>query len=108
MHPYGTIQNLRNQILDLEQQFSGSKSRSEVGEKNEYPTIMDYVWSASGSSTYGPTKAHLKYMNNANRLFDSQNNNNGGYNVGDSLKDAAQNMNDQHKEIYFQSGSKGK
>jgi photosystem II stability/assembly factor-like uncharacterized protein len=63
----------RNQILDIEQQFNGSKARLEVGEKNEYPTIRDYIWSASGSTTYGPTKAHLKYMNNANRLFNEMN-----------------------------------
>lgn len=67
---HAELLQLRNQILDIEQQFSGSKARSEVGEKNEYPTIRDYIWSASGSTTYGPTKAHLQYMNNANHLFD--------------------------------------
>ena len=61
---------LRDQILDVEQQFGGSKARGEVGEKNEYPTIRDYVWSASANTTYGPTKAHLKYLSNANKLFD--------------------------------------
>ena len=45
---------------------------------------------------------------NNNRLYDSQNNNNGGYNVGDATKDPAQNMAEQHKEIYFQSGTVGK
>jgi hypothetical protein len=45
---------------------------------------------------------------NPNRLFDSQNNNNGGYNVGDATKDPAKSMDDQHKEIYFQSGTIGK
>ncbi len=61
---------LRGQILDLEQQIGGSNSRSEVGEKNEYPTIWDYIWPASGnSSTYGPTEAHLKSLKNANTLF---------------------------------------
>ena len=60
----------RDQILDLEQQFGGSKARSEVGEKNKYPTIRDYIWSASGNSTtYGPTIAQLKYFNNANKLL---------------------------------------
>ena len=41
-------------------------------------------------------------------MFDSQNNNNGGYNVGDATKDVAKNMGEQHKEIYFQSGTVGK
>ena len=45
---------------------------------------------------------------NNNRLFDSQNNNNGGYNVGDATKDVAKNMAEQHKEMYFQSGTVGK
>ncbi|MDN5214734.1 glycosyl hydrolase [Fulvivirgaceae bacterium BMA12] len=61
---------LRDQILDLEQQFGGSKMRGEVGEKNEYPTIRDYMGSASANTTYGPTRAHLKYLSNANKLFD--------------------------------------
>lgn len=61
---------LRNQILDLEQQFSGSKVRAEVGEKNRYPTISNYISSASNTqTTYGPTKAHLKYLDNANKLI---------------------------------------
>ena len=38
---------------------------------------------------------------NNNRLYDSQNNNNGGYNVGDATKDPATNMAEQHKEMYF-------
>ena len=36
----------------------------EVGEKNEYPTIRDYMWPASANSTYGPTQSHLKYLDN--------------------------------------------
>lgn len=64
-----TLLSLRDQILDIEQQFGGSKARAEVGEKDEYPTIRDYMWAASASTSYGPTKAHLKYLDNANRLF---------------------------------------
>lgn len=60
---------LRMKILDLEQQYGGSKPRKEVGEKNEYPSIRDYLWSASGNTTYGPTKAHLKYFDIANQLY---------------------------------------
>jgi hypothetical protein len=60
----------RDQILALEQEFGGSKARSEVGEKNEYPTLRNYIRSASSyGTTYGPTKAQLSYFNNANKLF---------------------------------------
>ena len=52
--------NLRKKILSLEQKIVGSKVRSEIGEQNEYPRMRDYLWSASGSSTYGPTKMHKK------------------------------------------------
>ena len=63
--------NSRRQILSLEQEFSGSKSRSEVGEKNEYPTIRDYISAANNNrTTYGPTASQLKYLNNANKLCD--------------------------------------
>lgn len=61
---------LRDQILALEGQLRGSKARAEVGEKNEYPTIYDYLWNASnGGSTYGPTKTQLKCLENANTLY---------------------------------------
>merc|ERR1712157_273597 len=45
---------------------------------------------------------------NNNRLFDSQNNENGGYNVADKYSEAAESENDQHRAIYFQSGKTGK
>ena len=63
--------SLRTQCLDLEQKISGSKSRSEIGEKNEYPSIWTYIWAASGSSnsTYGPTKSHRKSLIIANTIF---------------------------------------
>lgn len=62
---------LRGQILDLEQQFRGSPARSEVGEKNEYPTVYHYLWKASNTgSTYGPTPMHLKSLEHATTLFD--------------------------------------
>jgi photosystem II stability/assembly factor-like uncharacterized protein len=61
---------LRDQILDLQQQVGGSRTRSEVGEKNEYPTIGDYLWRASNSSsTYGPTKSQLKALGYATTLL---------------------------------------
>ena len=63
--------NLRDEIMDLTQQIGGSKVRSEVGEKNEYPSIYDYIWKASNSgSTYGPTEAKLKSLANAQKLYD--------------------------------------
>ena len=49
-----------------------------------------------------------KARRNANRLFDSQNNNNGGYNVADKYDTAAEVMSEQHQEMYFQSGTIGK
>ncbi|MEM6685230.1 MAG: glycosyl hydrolase [Bacteroidota bacterium] len=61
--------SLRNQLLDMEVQFSGSKARREVGEKDEYPNIRDYLWAVSGNTTYGPTKSHQKYLDNAMTLF---------------------------------------
>ena len=45
--------------------------------------------------------------NNANRIFDSQINNQGGYNVGDKLAEPAESESDQSKAIYFQSGKYG-
>lgn len=43
---------------------------------------------------------------NANRLFDSQNNNRGGYNVGDKTDKAATSAKDQYNMKFFQSGPK--
>jgi len=43
----------------------------------------------------------------ANRLFDSQNNNKGGYNVGDAVKGASANEQQQYRMRYFESGVKG-
>ncbi|XP_072025685.1 LOW QUALITY PROTEIN: protein DD3-3-like [Amphiura filiformis] len=42
---------------------------------------------------------------NANRCFDSQNNNRGGYNVGDATDAAAQTENQQYNMEYFMSGN---
>lgn len=44
---------------------------------------------------------------NANRLFDSQNNNRGGYNVGDNGTEAAATENEQYRMKYFQSDVNG-
>ena len=53
----------------LKQKLRGSTLRSEVGEQNDYPRMMDYLWAASGSSTYGPTKTHEKSFENARKIF---------------------------------------
>jgi hypothetical protein len=54
----------------LQQQLGGSSARSEVGEKNEYPTIYSYMWKAdNSSSTYGPTKTQLQSLKDANTLL---------------------------------------
>ncbi|EDO37140.1 predicted protein [Nematostella vectensis] len=44
---------------------------------------------------------------NANRAFDSQNNNRGGYNVGDKTSGAARNEDEQYHMSYFQSSNSG-
>ena len=68
---HAELLSIRRQILKLTQQIGGSKIRSEVGEKNEYPTIRDYMWKAnSNSSTYGPTKGQLQSLENSNTLYD--------------------------------------
>lgn len=64
------LNEIRSKIKVLNKNCNGSELRSEVGEKNEYPTIQDYIWAASGQSTYGPTKAHLKYLNFAQQLIE--------------------------------------
>ena len=62
---------VRSQILELEHEFKGSKARSEVGEKNEYPTIYDYLWNATNDrSTYGPTQTQKMCFENAQSLHE--------------------------------------
>ena len=67
--------NLRNKCLELDQKINGSKSRSEIGEKNEYPTIWTYLWAAGGSSnsTYGPTVSHKESLTIVNEIFNKLN-----------------------------------
>ena len=67
---HAELLKLRSQALGLTQQFGGSKARSEVGEKSEYPTINYYMWKASGfGSSYGPTKTNLECLDNVNTLY---------------------------------------
>ena len=66
-----SLLDVRNRALDLQQQLGGSSARSEVGEKNEYPTIYSYMWKAdNSSSTYGPTKTQLQSLQDANTLLE--------------------------------------
>ena len=66
---HSNLLKLRKQTLNLERKISGSEIRSEIGEQNEYPRMRDYLWAASGSSTYGPTKMHKESLKNAKKIF---------------------------------------
>ena len=53
---------IRKNLLDMEMQLFGRKSKNEVGEKNA-PTIFDYLnhmRMSTGNSSYGPTPETLK------------------------------------------------
>ena len=65
------ILEIRDELNILKEKFNGSKSKKEVGEQNEYPTIWSFLWSASGSSssTYGPTNSQLKSFQNTKTLY---------------------------------------
>lgn len=65
------LMQTRTIILELEQKYQGSKSRSEVGEKREYPGIWDYLSNAgsSGNTYYGPTETHKTSFKNAEKMF---------------------------------------
>jgi len=66
----------RSGILDLKQQLNGSKPRSEIGEKNEFPTIWTYLGNAGSGisrSTYGPTATHKKSLKSAQSIYDDVN-----------------------------------
>lgn len=61
---------LRDAILDLSQKVGGSKTRSEVGEKNEFPSIGGYLWHASSFGlTYGPTEGQRQSFEHAKTLY---------------------------------------
>lgn len=67
------LMQTRNQLLLLEQRFGGSKQRAEVGEKNEYPTLYNYLYAASSgtsNSTYGPTPMHKQYLGYSKTLYE--------------------------------------
>lgn len=64
---------LRQSLLDLNLKLSGSEARRQVGEKNDYPTVRNYLGVASSGtsfSTYGPTPTHQKCYDNAVKLYE--------------------------------------
>ena len=65
------ILEIRDELNVLNEKFNGSKSKKEIGEQNDYPTIWSFLWSASGSSssTYGPTNSQLKSFQNTKILY---------------------------------------
>jgi photosystem II stability/assembly factor-like uncharacterized protein len=69
---YAQLLAMRSQLTTLDFNLNGSKARREVGEKDEYPTVRNYLsvasWGTNGS-TYGPTPTHEKCLANAETLF---------------------------------------
>ena len=65
------IYNIRDGFNKLDIQLNGSKSRSSIGEQNDYPSMWTYLWSANGSgnSTYGPTDTHKQSYSSAKSIF---------------------------------------
>lgn len=64
---------LREELLKLNQKMNGSKARSEVGEKNEYPTVwnyLSYISLGTSYSTYGPTASHQENLAIAKKMKD--------------------------------------
>ena len=66
-----SIKNLRENYNKIDIKLNGSKSRSSIGEQNDYPSLWTYLWSASGSanSSYGPTDTHKQSYKNAKSIL---------------------------------------
>jgi len=65
--------DLKNKMNQLDYLLSGSDAKQEVGEKDKYPTIRDYLGVArtgTSSSTYGPTPTHKKCFANAQTMYE--------------------------------------
>ncbi|MDX1652720.1 MAG: glycosyl hydrolase [Brumimicrobium sp.] len=63
----------QKKLFEIKKGFSGSPVREEVGEKNEYPTVWDYLSAASTGtsySTYGPTVTHEKSLLYAQKMIE--------------------------------------
>ena len=62
---------IRKALMDMEQQLAGSRSRRQIGEKNN-PTIgsrLSAAMSGTMSSTYGPTPTHQRTLEIAKSEF---------------------------------------
>lgn len=64
---FDKIHNTRVQLLALDKELSGDKTKGEIGEKSDpNPGNADYIGLvAAKSSTYGPTPTHKAVMNKA-------------------------------------------
>jgi hypothetical protein len=64
------IYSIKQNLIDLDTQLNGNKSKTEVGEKNN-PTIFSRLSIASSgtSSTYGPTVTHIRSYEIAKKQY---------------------------------------
>ncbi len=68
---YNDLHDLRNELLEIEEQLSGQPSKREVGEKTRISinNRLGMAWSGA-NSTYGPTANHLKSLEIASEEFE--------------------------------------
>jgi len=66
------IHNARKQLLDIDKELTGDKTRGEIGERsNPTPFDGDFIGVAASQTTYGPTATHRAAVNRAkNQLFE--------------------------------------
>ncbi len=66
------LETVRTEIMNMAIRVDGSETRFEVGAKDAYPSIEDYLdmaGSSRKSTTYGPTKLHKECLKNAETLY---------------------------------------
>ena len=64
------LHELENELLDMEEQFYGNKSKSEIGEKSPPTVYRRMRFAASGTgSTYGPTPSQQESLEIAREQF---------------------------------------
>ncbi len=69
---YAKLYNLRLELVAIETQFYGNKSKGEIGERNN-PTIYSRLGVAqmgTDNSTYGPTPTHRRSLDIAQKEFE--------------------------------------
>ena len=66
------IYDTRQQLLDIEKQLKGYKTKNEIGEtSNPTPNSLGFIgMMALGSSTYGPTNTHKEVLSTATNQLD--------------------------------------